>query len=348
GDERLAHERERGVVDAEMSADDERGDAVRCRPARARRRLDRDGEPARVRDRGEHATQTVARGDAGRSPARGAALEHQTVVRGVRPAVLDVAVERPAERLDWISQSRATGERGIERREAVVADAIDERLLVAEVMIHGRRRDPGARTELADGEIAVGGKQCLGSTEDRRTRRLRVAIADAGHGGHARRVAPLYCRVKTGAPARRRVDVAGAGRGRDRSMDRRRAILVTLALALLPGAATAALDCAGGSLANLRVAPGRLAFRASVTQRGVTPAGFVAGGLHVRIIAATDGTVLHDVTIPGAEFVARAGGVRYSRKGMFAGGVVVKPSRRQQDTIRISFHESAASPIAAG
>jgi hypothetical protein len=131
-------------------------------------------------------------------------------------------------------------------------------------------------------------------------------------------------------------------------MDRRRAMLVALAVALIPGAATAALDCAGGSLAKLRVAPGRLAFHASVTQRGVTPAGFVAGGLHVRIVAATDGTVLHDVTIPGAEFVARGGGVRYARKGTFTGGVVVKPSRRQQDTIRIAFHESAASPISAG
>ena len=37
-------------------------------------------------------------------------------------------------------------------------------------------------------------------------------------------------------------------------MDRRRAMLFTLALALLPGAATAALDCAGGSLAMVVIA----------------------------------------------------------------------------------------------
>src|SRR5438132_11404257 len=100
----------------------------------------------------------------------------------MREAVLDVAVEGPGERLDRVGRGAAAGEGPVEDREAVVDHALDERALVAEVMVDGGRRHAGARAELADGEVALR-EQVLGRRQDGAPRGLRVGVAGAGEGG---------------------------------------------------------------------------------------------------------------------------------------------------------------------
>src|SRR5439155_1499982 len=78
---------------------------------------------------------------------------------------------------------RAAARQGlVELREAVVDHALDERALVAEVMVDGGRGHAGARAELADGEVALG-EQVLGGRQDRAPRGLRLGVAGAGEGG---------------------------------------------------------------------------------------------------------------------------------------------------------------------
>ena len=158
---------------------------MRRAPGRPGGDLQRPDEAARGGDGGEPAAEPVVRGEPRRRPPRLAALEHEAVVCRVREPVLDVPVERPAERLDWIGGGRAPGEGGIELGEAVVDDAVDERALVAEVMVDGRCRHTGAGAELADGEscLAAGGEQRLGSVENDPPRDLGLEVPRACSGG---------------------------------------------------------------------------------------------------------------------------------------------------------------------
>src|SRR5207244_7155273 len=104
----------------------------------ARRLLDRNAQLARGGDGGEHAAEPVVRREAGRrGPPRVALLEHEAVVGRVREAVLDVAVEGPGERLDRVGRRAAARQGLVELREAVVDHALDERALVAAVMVDG-------------------------------------------------------------------------------------------------------------------------------------------------------------------------------------------------------------------
>src|SRR5439155_15582260 len=103
GDQPVAQKRDGGILGGEVAAGEQRGDTVRGAPAGARRLLDRDAQPARGGDGGEHAAQPVVRREPSRrGPPRVALLEHEAVVRRVREAVLEVAVEGPGERLDWV------------------------------------------------------------------------------------------------------------------------------------------------------------------------------------------------------------------------------------------------------
>ena len=97
----------------------------------------------------------------------------------VRATVLDVAVECPAQPLDRVAGGRSVLVGTIELREAVVDDAIDERRLVAEVVVDGGRRDSRAEADLADRQplFAAAGEQRLGGVEDRAPGRFRFEIA---------------------------------------------------------------------------------------------------------------------------------------------------------------------------
>ena len=104
--------------------------------------------------------------------------------------VFDVAIEAPAQALDRIRGWRPLAVVGmVEFVEAVVDDAVDERRLVAEVVVDRRRRDAGAEADLADREtfLAVRGEELLGRVEDRTARGLGLEIAGAGGGGAGRR-----------------------------------------------------------------------------------------------------------------------------------------------------------------
>src|SRR5437867_426585 len=123
--------------------------------------------------------------------ARAARMQREAVVGRVREAVLDVAVEGPGERLDRVGRRAAARQGLVELREAVVDHALDERALVAEVMVDGGRGHAGARAELADGEVALG-EQDLGGRQDRAPRGLRLGVAGAGESGGAGGHGPLY------------------------------------------------------------------------------------------------------------------------------------------------------------
>ena len=111
-------------------------------------------------------------------------------MRRVPEAVLDVAIEDPAQRLDRIARHRALRERPIEVGEAIVDDALDERGLVAEVMVNRGGRDAGTGAHLANRQsfLARAREQMLGGVEDRAPGRLGLEIAGAqgagldGHG----------------------------------------------------------------------------------------------------------------------------------------------------------------------
>src|SRR5437773_12227966 len=192
GDQPVAQERDGGIPGGEVAAAEQRRDAAPGAPAGPRRLLDRNAQLARGGDGGEHAAEPVVRREAGRrGPPRVALLEHEAVVGRVREAVLDVAVEGPGERLDRIARRAAARQSLVEVREAVVDHARDQRRLVAEVMVDGGRRHPGAHAELADREVALG-EQVLGGRQDGAPRGLRVGVAGAGEGGGAGGHGPLY------------------------------------------------------------------------------------------------------------------------------------------------------------
>src|SRR4029453_10634193 len=75
--------------------------------------------------------------------------------------------------------------------EAVLDDAVDERGLVAEMMVDGGWRHAGPRTHLADGEphLAPGRQQLAGRVEDRAPGGLGRGLAGTERGdagGHGR------------------------------------------------------------------------------------------------------------------------------------------------------------------
>jgi hypothetical protein len=185
-DHPVAEECHRGVVGREIAADDERGRAVQGAPCGARCHFDVAGEPAGVGDGGDEAPEPVVRGEPGRCRRPDATEEHQAIVRGMRHAVVDVAIEAPAQRLDRIRRRRPMlRQRLVEGREAVVDHAIDERVLVAEVVVDGRRSHAGPCAQLADREtgFAAAGEEYLGGGEDVAAGRLGFELAGAGDRG---------------------------------------------------------------------------------------------------------------------------------------------------------------------
>ncbi len=94
-------------------------------------------------------------------------------------------------------------ERLVEGREAVVDHAVDERVLVAEVMVNGRRRDAGPGAHLADGEarLAAAREEDLGGGQDVAPGRLRLELAGTDgrrSGGHVVPIAVLHSPVNGG------------------------------------------------------------------------------------------------------------------------------------------------------
>jgi hypothetical protein len=119
----------------------------------------------------------------------------------------------------------------------------------------------------------------------------------------------------------------------------------------LPAAVRAAPDCLGARVYSLRLAPDRVRLEASLTGPGMTPAGLLAGAgdLQVDLVDANDpATVLFSAAIPVTQFMTFGGGLRYDRSGTFTGSVLVRASKRQKDTVRISFRARAAAVTGLG
>ena len=174
-------------------------------PCGAGRQLDVDVEPAGVGDGGDEPPQPIVRCQPrGRRPSA-APEEHQPVVRGMRDAVLDVAVEPPAQGIHRVCRRGGAilRQRVIEGCEGLVDHTVDQRVLVAEVMVDGRGRDAGAGAQLPDGEavLAPTREQRLGGGQDGAPGRLGLELAGAGgrrSGGHAAAIAPLHSPVNGG------------------------------------------------------------------------------------------------------------------------------------------------------
>jgi hypothetical protein len=123
------------------------------------------------------------------------------------------------------------------------------------------------------------------------------------------------------------------------------AVMVTAALA---APASAAPDCAGGSVRVLRVrTPSGVYFRGTVTRAGATHATLVSAspGLTVRVFAADDGAVLYEETIPPERFVTEGRVTRYDGGGDFVGRIFLKDSRFQADTVDVFVSATDASAI---
>ena len=174
-------------------------------PRGACRHLDIDAEPPGVGDGGDEPSQPIVRCQPGGRRPSAAPEEHQSVVRGMRDAVVDVAIEPPAQRLHRVCRRRGAilRQRLIEGREGIVDDAVDQRVLVAEVMVDGGRRDAGAGAQLPDGEtvLAAAREQGLGGAQDGAPGGLGFELAGAGgrrSGGHVAAIAALHSPVNGG------------------------------------------------------------------------------------------------------------------------------------------------------
>src|SRR5262249_11780303 len=110
-------------------------------------------------------------------------------VGGMAEAVLEVAVERPAERRERVGRGRTPSERPVEGGEALVDHPVDERPLVAEVMVDGGRGHVRTAADLAGGEavlpgggwVVCGGGQDGGAGGGRRTAATSEHARRAGH-----------------------------------------------------------------------------------------------------------------------------------------------------------------------
>jgi hypothetical protein len=120
--------------------------------------------------------------------------------------------------------------------------------------------------------------------------------------------------------------------------------LVALLFTLAPALAVAAPDCGGGSITHMTLAGGHLRFEATVTGAGLTHSNLISGGpgLRLRLAAAADGTVLHEIDVPPEHFVVHAKATKYDHAGTFVGRIIVRDARGQHDTVRILVNEPAA------
>jgi hypothetical protein len=120
-------------------------------------------------------------------------------------------------------------------------------------------------------------------------------------------------------------------------MTRVLASATVLALLMASGMpASAAPDCAGGTLVRVRAKPGRLRIDARVTRAGLAHAALQSSGLALRLVAPDDpGTTLWSLALPPERFASHGKTTVYDGQGTFDGRVLGRDWPRQADTVRL-------------
>jgi hypothetical protein len=122
-----------------------------------------------------------------------------------------------------------------------------------------------------------------------------------------------------------------------------RALLAAALAALVFAPSAHAADCSGADITGLDVTPGRVRLRATVTRAGLDPAALIAGGLHLRLVDADDGSVVYSLDLPATSFRGKGNGLRYDRQGSFRGSVRVAVDPQQADTVRLDVRDPRAT-----